>query len=46
MSEKKYCLHPSRKLYAWFAFNHLNGKTDILCIGCCECGEIIKGGYE
>lgn len=35
--EEQLCAHPARRLYAWYA-----GST--LCICCCECGAVLKGG--
>lgn len=31
------CNHPAHRLFAW----HVG---DILCVGCCECGEVLQGG--
>lgn len=42
--DKESCKHPPHRLYSWWAFNHLTGKNDILCVGCCECGKVLKGG--
>lgn len=35
------CTHPPTRQFAWFA-RDIHG--DILCVGCCECGEVLKGG--
>ena len=37
------CKHPPARYYSWFAYNYRTGKKDILCIGCCDCGEILAG---
>ena len=34
------CKHPPERLYSWSAW------CGTLCIGCCECGEILKGGVS
>lgn len=38
------CKHPPKRQFAWWAFNVKTGLKDILCVGCCLCGEVIKGG--
>jgi hypothetical protein len=35
---KKQCKHPPTRLYAWRAYDNT------LCVACCECGEVLKGG--
>jgi hypothetical protein len=40
------CKHPPVKLFCWYAFNYKTGDKDILCICCCLCGDILKGGAE
>ena len=35
----KECKHPPERLYAWYV-------DDVLCIGCCECGKVLKGGVS
>lgn len=37
------CKHPPEKLYSWFAYNHETGKNDFRCVGCKQCGEILRG---
>jgi hypothetical protein len=32
------CTHPPTRLFSW----HVDG---VLCVGCCECGEILRGAY-
>jgi len=34
------CKHPPERLFSWFAWD------GTLCIGCCDCGEILKGSTE
>lgn len=34
----KDCKHPSHRLYCWYAYD------GVLCIGCCQCGKVLKGG--
>lgn len=36
----KKCKHPSHRLYSWFS------KDRVLCVCCCECGEVLKGGVK
>ena len=36
--EQLTCKHPPERLFAWRAYD------DTLCVGCCECGEVLKGG--
>lgn len=31
------CPHPPRRNFAWFAYD------GTLCVGCSECGEVLKG---
>ena len=38
------CKHPPTRTYSWFAYNYKTDKNDILCAGCCDCGEILAGG--
>lgn len=38
------CKHPPTRQFAWWAFNFKTGLKDIFCVGCCLCGEVIKGG--
>ena len=40
------CVHPPRRLYSWLAFNHETDKSDILCVGCFDCGIILMGEAE
>ena len=40
------CKHPPKRLYSWHAYNYKTGKKDILCVCCCECGEILTGAAE
>ncbi len=35
----KPCTHPPTRIFAWFA----NG---VLCVGCCDCGEVLAGAAE
>jgi hypothetical protein len=37
------CKHPPVSQFTWWAYNCQTGKNDILCVGCCACGEILKG---
>ena len=39
IKSKTQCPHPPQRLYAWYA-------GDILCIACCQCGKVLKGGKE
>ncbi len=32
------CPHPPERLYTWTAFD------GSLCVACCDCGEVLKGG--
>ena len=34
------CKHPPRRLYTWDAAD------GTLCVACCECGKVLKGGVE
>jgi hypothetical protein len=34
------CQHPPTRHYAWVAYD------GILCIGCCACGEVLKGAAD
>ncbi len=43
MDRANKCKHPPHRLYSWVALD-LDGKQTILCVGCCECGVILKGG--
>lgn len=36
------CVHRAERLYSWFAFNSSTGESDIQCVGCCDCGSILK----
>jgi hypothetical protein len=40
------CQHPAQRLYSWHAHNVITDKNDWLVIGCCECGEVLKGSTE
>ena len=40
------CKHSYNKLFTWFAFNLVTGRKDWLCVGCCECGEVLKGSCQ
>jgi len=33
------CNHPPARLFSWYA-------GDTLCVGCCKCGTVLKGGAE
>lgn len=33
------CKHPPQRLFCWWV-------GEILCICCCECGEVLLGGAE
>ena len=37
------CKHPPSRYYSWFAYNPVTDKSDILCVGCCECGAVLAG---
>lgn len=37
--ETENCKHPPTRLFCWFV-------GDILCICCCECGAVLRGGAE
>ena len=37
------CPHPGPRLFSWFGMNADTGKADILCVACCECGEVLQG---
>jgi len=43
---KPACRHPNHRKFAWWAFNYQTGQKDILCVGCCDCGEILVGGTD
>ncbi len=38
---EKQCKHPPARNFAWWAYNFKTGEKDILCVGCCECGEVL-----
>ena len=38
----KPCQHPPARLYSWFVDDPVDGR--VLCICCCECGEVLAGG--
>lgn len=38
------CPHPASRRFAWHAYNHETAKLDHLCIVCCDCGAVLKGG--
>lgn len=40
MDDTKKCSHPPSRYYSWFAYD------GVLCIGCCDCGDILKGAIE
>jgi len=40
------CPHPASRRFAWHAYNHLTNKTDALCVICCDCGAVLKGGVD
>lgn len=42
--EEKPCQHPASRQYAWHAYNHVTDKLDALCICCCDCGAVLRGG--
>ena len=42
-TEEKKCKHPYNRIYSWFAYNWKTGKKDLLCAGCCDCGEVLTG---
>lgn len=33
------CTHPPTRLYCW----HVG---DVVCIACCDCGAVLKGGAQ
>jgi hypothetical protein len=37
---KEKCKHPPTRLFAWFDYN------GDLCVGCCKCGEVLKGAVK
>ncbi len=43
VSDLDNCPHPIPRQFAWWAMNTDTGKADILCVGCCECGEVLQG---
>ena len=44
--KKQPCNHPPVRLFSWFAYNYKTGKKDILCVCCCKCGKVLKGGAQ
>ena len=34
------CKHPPERYYCWTAWD------GTLCIGCCDCGEVLRGAYD
>jgi len=42
-NEDNKCKHSPTRYYSWFAYNYKTGENDILCVGCCDCGEILAG---
>ncbi len=34
------CYHPPTRLFAWYAYD------GTLCVCCCECSEVLRGGAE
>lgn len=40
------CPHPPERIYAWWAYNYRTGKNDILCAGCCVCGQVLAGAAD
>lgn len=44
-----FCKHPPERLYCWFAhsLDYARGQwvtSEILCVACCACGEVLSGG--
>lgn len=40
-TKKATCNHPPHRQFAWFAIS-LDGMGETLCVGCCQCGKILK----
>lgn len=38
------CQHPPERLYAWYALDARAPGGQVLCVGCCDCGEALLGG--
>lgn len=34
------CKHPPQRLFSWLTYDNT------LCIGCCDCGEVISGAVD
>lgn len=45
-NKRNKCNHPPSKYYSWFAYNYKTGKSDILCVVCRDCHEILAGSAE
>ena len=45
---KPVCVHPPERLYTWFARDDRLPSGMTVCVGCCQCGAILKGqaNYE
>ena len=37
------CTHPPEKLYTWFARDDNQPSGMMVCVGCCQCGAILRG---
>jgi hypothetical protein len=52
---KKSCNHPPNRVWAWYARDDSivrkhkvagAGNGEILCLACCDCGEVLEGGVD
>jgi len=37
------CKHDPRRLYAWYATGDDGTPRAVLCVGCCDCGAVLRG---
>ena len=37
------CQHPAGRLFAWLADDP---SGPVLCVGCCDCGQVLQGAAE
>lgn len=38
------CKHPPYRLYSWWANDCRIKGGIVLCVACCDCGNVLKGG--
>ena len=40
------CKHPADRLFAWMARDGTAPGGLVLCVACCDCGQVLQGAAE